>query len=342
MQGIVFAGCSFTYGEGLDLYCNTEKWIEQRNYTTHDAELRVIGDSDGTNFRLNNNFGGLIGNHFGMKSMMHHHNGGCFASSLRFIDAVNDIYNHSDKNRLKELWKDNKRFEGNDWLESSLYEYLLGKTEIKAIIIQLSCFNREPIHFNYKCKCEICDDTTWTPLEHFYKHLHYIEKGGETYDDEVKFFNHIAKKVQKDFNYKEFCKLKSNNFIDASIKLERDVSKLYKKYMTEGLDLVKKEFIERYEETIAPVYFIDSWDKVSSDYVFENEFYYNRLIPLKSDDDKYYKRWTSWEKNLKNAVIFDDFPKTGNRHPSLHAHKKISESVIEFLNKLPFFKKSNI
>ena len=60
MQGIVFAGCSFTYGEGLDLYCNTEKWIEQRNHTTHDAELRVIADSDGTNFRLNNNFGGIL------------------------------------------------------------------------------------------------------------------------------------------------------------------------------------------------------------------------------------------------------------------------------------------
>ena len=66
---------------------NTEKWIEQRNHITHDDELKVIGDSDGTNFRLNNNFGGLIGNHFGMKPMIHHHNGGCFISSLRFIDA---------------------------------------------------------------------------------------------------------------------------------------------------------------------------------------------------------------------------------------------------------------
>ena len=34
------------------------------------------------------------------------------------------------------------------------------------------------------------------------------------------------------------------------MKLTRDVSKLYKKYMTEGLDIVKTEFIKKYEETI--------------------------------------------------------------------------------------------
>ena len=130
------------------------------------------------------------------------------------------------------------------------------KLKSRQIIIQLSCFDREPIHFNYKCKCEICDDTTWTPISNFYKHLYYIEKGGETYDDEQKFFNHMIKKVQKDFNYKEFCKLKSNDFIDPSMKLTRDVSKLYKKYMTEGLDIVKTEFIKKYEETISHQYIL--------------------------------------------------------------------------------------
>ena len=87
--------------------------------------------------------------------------------SLRFMDVINDIYNHSDKKSLKELWKNNHRFEGNEWLEPSLYEFLLNETKIKVIIIQLSCFDREPIHFNYKCKCEICDDTTWTPISNF-------------------------------------------------------------------------------------------------------------------------------------------------------------------------------
>ena len=41
-NAIIFTGCSYTFGEGLELYSDTPKWINQRNYQTHDFELKQL------------------------------------------------------------------------------------------------------------------------------------------------------------------------------------------------------------------------------------------------------------------------------------------------------------
>ena len=78
-NAIIFTGCSYTFGEGLELYSDTPKWINQRNYQTHDFELKQIHDSDGTNFRLNNNFPSIVSKHFNTIPIQSIKNGGSFA-----------------------------------------------------------------------------------------------------------------------------------------------------------------------------------------------------------------------------------------------------------------------
>ena len=336
MQGIIFGGCSYTFGEGLELYTKTDRWIEQRNHVTHDKELYHDGvvDNEGTNFRLENNFGGLVGKYYNIKPIIHHKNGGCFASALRFIDSIDSILNHKEPDKMKSWFSKGLRYDSNDWLDDNTYEFLLSKPNIKAIIIQFSCFDRDPIHFNYKCKCDTCYSTTWKPMSMVLHHLRYINEPAD--DDTIKLFKIFAKKVIPSFDYEKFKKLDSHNYYNEATKLIDLLEKEIPKMVREGLELIIDK-IKQIEKDIAPIYFIDSWDEQSSKYLFENDYYFQKLIPLKGDDGKYYKKWTSWEKTLKSSKINDDFPKTQNFHPSLHAHKKISESITKFIDKNTLF-----
>mgnify|MGYP000595582332 CR=1 FL=1 len=320
---LLFTGCSYTYGEGLELYSNNSKWIKQRNYKTHDFELRQIQDSIGTNFRLNNNFPSIVGKHFNITSLQSIKNGGCFANSLRYIRQVQkDITNK--------------------------------KKKIIGIIFQLSSFDREPFHFDYNCRCNMCEGTVWAYWGEFYMHLDYLSNlienkmnaknlirfqktDKETQDLIVRYFSGIMTKFDNKFNYKNFIQKSLKNkqyFLDVMENITNNMDNILDQTKKEALVLNQK-IIEKFEEEMGPVYFIDSWCKSSSKLIFENDFYYDRLIPLKGDDGKYYKKWTSWEKTINKRFIADDFPKTTNYHPSLHSHQIIGNSIINFLNKKP-------
>ena len=325
-NAIIFTGCSYTFGEGLELYSDTPKWINQRNYQTDDFELKQIHDSDGTNFRLNNNFPSIVSKHFNTIPIQSNKNGGSFASSLRFI-RKNQATIKKEKTK-----------------------------KIVSIIFQLSSFSREPFHFDYSCECDLCEGTLWAYWGEFYMHLEYlsdlISKKTNTeqiirfqtsIDDKnrnviIKYFSGIMKLIYNDFDY--------DYFVQKSLENKEYFSTIMETVM-ENIDDIKNKqnkdvltslqaTIEKFEREIAPVYFIDSWCEDTSKLIFNNEFYYNKLIRLKGDDGKYYKKWTEWEKTIKNRLVKDDFPNTHNHHPSLHSHQRIGESIIDFLNKKPF------
>jgi hypothetical protein len=57
------------------------------------------------------------------------------------------------------------------------------------------------------------------------------------------------------------------------------------------------------------------------------------MIPLKGHNGKYYKKWHEWESTFPNKRIWNDFPNTGNGHPTLLQHQHIGESIIHHLKK---------
>lgn len=325
-NAIIFTGCSYTFGEGLELYSDTPKWINQRNYITNDAELKAAWDRTGNDFRVNNNFASIVGKHFNLIPVQSIKNGGSFASSLRFI--------RNTQTTIKK--KKNKKIVG--------------------IVFQLSSFDREPFHFDYSCECDLCKGTLWAYWGEFYMHLEYlsdlISKKTNTeqiirfqtsMDDEtrsliIKYFSGIMKLIYNDFDYDYFVQksLKNKEYFSTIMENVMEIIDDIKNKQNEDTLISIQTIIEKFEKEIAPVYFIDSWCENSSELIFKNEFYYNRLIRLKGDDGKYYKKWIDWEKTIKNRLVKDDFPKTKNHHPSLHSHKLIGESIIDFLNKKPF------
>lgn len=332
-NAIIFAGCSFTYGEGLELYTDTPKWIKQRNYSTHDAELKKLVDDDGTNFRLSNNFPGLISNHCNIKALQHHMNGGCFASSTRFIKEVQKVYQ-------------NKSF-NHGYVDEDIINFFSEKNKnIKCIIIQLSALDREPLHFDYDCRCEMCGGTLWAYFGTFYSKLSYLhdkiilkKKVRKAKAFEKKWFSFIMSKMYDNFNYDEFIEKSLNDkvyFSDIMENVTNNIDSVISKLKKESL-ILNQKLIEKFEKEIAPVYFIDSWCTESSKLFTENEFYYNKMIPLKGADGRHYKKWSTWKKTFTNFTINDDFPKTENDHPNKDTHKFLAESLIKFLNKKRFF-----
>ena len=96
---IIFAGCSYTFGEGLELYLDTPKWVNQRNYPTHDAELKSVWDNDGRDFRLNNNFPSIVAKYFKSTPYQDSNNGGSFASATRYIKKAQRIIKGEKKKK---------------------------------------------------------------------------------------------------------------------------------------------------------------------------------------------------------------------------------------------------
>jgi len=121
-KSILFLGDSFTWGEGLELYCNTPKWISERNNYNEWDQLYKIQDNDSINFRNSNRFAGLVGEYFGVKPIVGEKNGGNFSS---YIDVAERALFNPD-----------------------LY--------IDTIIIQFSQFNRNHLHLYPGCLCNFC------------------------------------------------------------------------------------------------------------------------------------------------------------------------------------------
>lgn len=129
-KSILFLGDSFTWGEGLELYCDTPKWIAERNKRNEWMELVEKQDDDGIRFREENRFAGLVAKHFNKTALVDEKNGGSIGRSLAIAEKF--------------------------LLDPDLY--------IDLIIIQFSAFTREPLHMDYWCRCDMCMRTRYAPL----------------------------------------------------------------------------------------------------------------------------------------------------------------------------------
>ena len=116
---IIFAGDSFTWGEGLELYHESDTARKERLRKNNWVLLRNRVTPEMTQFRLDNRFATRVSNELGLDLRIRPKNGG----------SNNEII---------------------DFIENSI------DTDTKYIVWQFSLLQRSSIHLNKKCECKYC------------------------------------------------------------------------------------------------------------------------------------------------------------------------------------------
>lgn len=302
---IIFAGDSYTWGEGLELYQDTDKWIEARKSPHRHFDIDAITDIPSIEFRQDNRFAGLVSNHYNTFQLVEPNNGGCYASAMNHIRCMLEI-----------------------------------GYKPACIILQHNIFKRNPYKFDYESQDEFClstgyraitefEDLFVTDDESYYKlqrdrginslHEYSIKEVIEHYSEEDQLFYNICLKK-----------------MGATI--EEPLDEIMEKYFTwesnrttKGIETIVKQ-CEEINKTI-PIYFIDNWYKKDSNKMKKFSFIKDRIIPLEDEDGNLHNDWSTWFKSLSKPRIRSNYPLALNDHPSLSAHKLIAKSIIQFLDK---------
>lgn len=124
---IIFAGDSFTWGEGLELYTDTPKWNNERTKLNTWSELYQKQDYESQQFRESNRFPSIVSNYFNVDPKVFHNNGGQFETPIAHIE--NNIQNNVG-------YSPNK---------------------IKCIILQFTTIQRMLLHLDMDCDCKFCN-----------------------------------------------------------------------------------------------------------------------------------------------------------------------------------------
>jgi hypothetical protein len=306
LNEIAVLGDSFTWGEGLELYLDTPFWINQRSKRSLWMDLIHLQTEESTIFRQNNRFANIVSNHFNSKLIIDNSNGGWIGNITYYLK---DIYDNNQKPEF--------------------------------IIIQFSCFVRNPIHYHLgslyrNCKCDNCRIHTDT-IHCFY---HFLETIRIKYleDDILTPEHHFYLKWLVDefsFPVKE---LETNkNSFDFAFDY---VNSIIDRYSYLHLNYLVDTYVKPLESRGIKVFYIDSWDILSSKILHDIPSIKENLIYLKSYDGILTQKWDEFENSFPYQRIQHEFIKTQNGHPTLMQHQYIAESIIETIEK--FDKKSFI
>jgi hypothetical protein len=305
LNKLAFLGDSFTWGEGLELYLDTPFWINQRNKKSQWMDLIHLQNEESINFREKNRFANIVSNHFESDIIIDNSNGGWIGNVTNYLKDILD-----------------------------------GSLKPEFIVVQFSCFVRNPIHYHFdslfkKCKCDRCkiDDATIHCFYHLLEtiRIKYLENGTLTnkHDFYLKWlvdeFNFPLKELENNKNAFVFAFKYVNSIIDS-------YSYLHLNYLIDT-------YVKTLESIGTKVFYIDSWDPESSKIIHDIPFLKENLIYLKSNDGVLTQSYEQFEKSFLHSRIQQEFPKTGNGHPTLTHHKYIAESIIDTLEKFDKQKK---
>jgi hypothetical protein len=304
LNKLAFLGDSFTWGEGLELYLDTPFWKKQRGKKSQWMDLIHLQNEESTNFREKNRFANIVSNHFDSSIIIDNSNGGWIGNVTSYLKNIFD-------NSLKP----------------------------EFIVIQFSCFNRNPIHYHLgslfrKCKCEKCENYIDT-IHCFYHFINSIKikyhDTQELTDHEhfyltwlVDEFSFPVKELENNKNAFVFAYDYVNSIIDSQ-------SYIHLNYLVDT-------YVKPLEAKGTKVFYIDSWEGMSSKIIHDIPSIRENLIYLKSYDGNLTQKWDKFENSFPHQRIEQEFPKTKNGHPTLIQHKYIADSIIDTIEN--FDKKS--
>jgi hypothetical protein len=134
MKGLVFAGCSFTWGQGLYFYSDLnhtpkfDEWVYDYSLMT-DALIK---------FKDTIRFPRLVANHFNTFDVCKATNGGSDVTSLMFLKKLFDKYEEPANDKIK----------SSPWLSQENYYF----DDIEYVIFQMTQPYRSGFKFEYKGK----------------------------------------------------------------------------------------------------------------------------------------------------------------------------------------------
>ena len=98
MKGIMFAGCSFTWGQGLEYYSD----LNDKVFVQADGWPGITRISHLEHIK-NNRFAKIVSTHFNTFDVSRYHNGGCEDTSIQF---VMNIINETIEKKVNQFQKD--------------------------------------------------------------------------------------------------------------------------------------------------------------------------------------------------------------------------------------------
>ena len=312
LREIAFLGDSFTWGEGLELYLDTPFWVKQRNKQSSWQELKHIQTQESINFREKNRFANIVSEYFGANLIIDDSNGG-------YIGNLTDY----------------------------CIKIINSKIPPEFLIIQFSSFIRNPIHYHlgsYKneCKCQKCMSYNPGGTIHGFFHLtNTINKkyNQENLNKEDEFY---LSWLNDEFGFEN---LYLDDSGDSHLFALNYLNSIIDTYSYFHISYLLKKYIKPIEDRGTSIIYIDSWDVDSSKILHNIPVIKDKILFLKKYNkegiEDFTQYYNEFEKSFSHTRIGNEFPSTGNGHPTLKQHKHISESVIRVIeksNKKSFFK----
>jgi hypothetical protein len=284
---IIFAGDSFTWGEGLELYIPTENWKKEQLLPNGWMELQHKQNSETIQFRETNRFGGIVSKYFNVESKIHPFNGGQFETPINDIERI-----------LPQI----------------------SPKVPKAIIIQFTSINRMLLHLDMDCKCKFCVASGYEkPWNIYLKYIEHLVKGTTP----ITTLDMFGLEYLRDNHNIPFENIDIDNIF-------KNIDYMFKDMYYKNLQIYIDKYLKKWMD-ITPVYFIDSWDWVTSEILSDFPYITDNMISLKGYDGNYYKNYNKWENTFPYTRIVNEFPATQNGHPTLIQHQYLAESIIRTL-----------
>jgi hypothetical protein len=150
-KGIIFAGCSFTWGSGLWYYSKLPTIIEQTGQSFHTQKMNISH----IDYMKSVRFPRIVANHFNTFEIVNPNNGGsnetmlewwknCFTNGVRGYKAFDSIYPHLDYNEISYFvvqlthWHRNNFTlnYNNEEIKKELFGWIDEHNPINSILIQ--------------------------------------------------------------------------------------------------------------------------------------------------------------------------------------------------------------
>lgn len=189
MNGLVFAGCSFTWGEGLELYStlNTIEWDSFKNFTYRFDNVGYFMPKSHIRFIESNRFPRVVANHFNTFDLVHELNGGNHYTMLGHI-------------------------------QKCLVDY---KNDIDYIIVQPTEIARGvKIHDN--CSKSCCEIDFIRMLESYYQYKSKDDEFSRYYEILVEEFGDNESKILDVFNHRQYSSY--DLFIKKLIQINKETN----------------------------------------------------------------------------------------------------------------------
>ena len=310
MKKILFSGCSFTWGESIEL--ENSKYLELLKsgdvtvkhdlgfYTgyQHGHFHDIASEVNSIQHRIKYRYPTLVTNHFDCIGYVKEYNGGANAANFHMI-----------QNFGKQ------------------------KSKVDLVVVQLSHAVRDLEHFYYH---KIFKDSFGLNHENIEAWNHTVLPMWMTFEKDKEFIHHLPKSVYKDCADKTNGKFTAENIMKIMETWEYDFDAWWKYHY----EIVYEQYlqsIEAIEKNIAPVLLIGSWS--DWDVTWEKEISDTLRIKL----NKYkvrikgYKDLYHYIKNTEGADYtcssFNLPEYLQNHHPSIKTHQAIADDLISEIEK---------